>query len=209
MLIFKLLLLFNDSSVLDEKPLVRKLLWCTFNEISAKVGSFLLFKVILPCDAIWLQLTPFHKIPKIKSGIVPHMLVDVLTKFGSDWDIFYLFMTSFIYSLFTTFFADQLWASSSLVVADHQSSNYYYFWITNSFHTNGPSLESYDVAVYGFLCSRDFTYTNFADISIFYINFRILRGIWHVWSARMVIIYIKSNNLPFLGTKQVWAGAKQ
>ena len=60
-----------------------------------------------------------------------------------------------------------------------------------------PSLESYDVAVYGFLCFRHFTCSNFADISIFYPNFRILRVFWHVWSARKVIIFLKSINLPF------------
>ena len=32
-----------------------------------------------------------------------------------------------VHPFFTTFFADQLWASSFLVVSDHQSSNFYYF----------------------------------------------------------------------------------
>ena len=51
----------------------------------------------------------------------------------------------------TTFFADQPWASSSVVVSDHQSSNCYYFWTTHPSHINDPLLKSY-VAV----CSLTF-----------------------------------------------------
>ena len=67
--------------------------------------------------------------------------------FGTDWAIFYLFMTSNVH----TFFADQPFASSSLVVSDHQSWNCYYFWTTHPFHINDPSLESYVVAVCSFM----------------------------------------------------------
>ena len=112
------------------------------------------FAVISGNFALSRHLTAFLKIPRIKSGIVPHMLVYVLMKFGSDWAIFYLFMTSNVHPFFTTFFADQPWASSSLVVSDHWSSNCYYFSTTHPFHINDPSLESYDVAFYGFLCFR-------------------------------------------------------
>ena len=101
----------------------------------------------MPSYVIRRHLTPFHKNPQIKLGLAPRMLVHVLTKFGSDWAIFYLFMTSNVHFCFTTFFADQSWASSSFVASDNQSSKCYYFWTTHSFHINDLSLERYDVAV--------------------------------------------------------------
>ena len=94
------------------------------------------------CGMIRRHLMPFHKMSKFKSGIAPHVMVHILTKFGSDWAIFYLFISSNVHSFF----------SSSLVVSDHQSLNCYNFWTTYSFYINDPSLESYDVAAYGFLC---------------------------------------------------------
>ena len=85
---------------------------------------------------------------------VLHMLVHLLTKFDSDLAIFYLSMTSNIQHFFTTFFSDHLPVSSSLFVSDHKSSNCYYFWTTHPFHKNDLSLESFDVAVFGFVCFR-------------------------------------------------------
>ena len=87
----------------------------------AVVSSFSVISGIFTLWRLRRHLTPFHKIPKIKSGIVSDMLLHDLTKCGSDWAIFYLFMTSNVHRFFTTFFADQSWASSSLVVSDYQS----------------------------------------------------------------------------------------
>ena len=58
----------------------------------------------MPCDVIRRYLTAFHKMFKIKSGIVPHMLVHLQAKFGSVWATFYLFMTSNVHPFFTTIF---------------------------------------------------------------------------------------------------------
>ena len=58
----------------------------------------------MPCDVIRRYLTAFHKMFKIKSEIVSHMLVHLQAKFGSVWANFYLFMTSNVHPFFTTIF---------------------------------------------------------------------------------------------------------
>ena len=54
------------------------------------------------CGMIQRHLMPFHKMSKFKSGMVPHVMVHILTKFGSDWAIFYLFISSNVHSFFSS-----------------------------------------------------------------------------------------------------------
>ena len=64
------------------------------------------FSVILGNFSLWHHwryLTPFHNMPKFKPGIIPHVLMHVLTKLGRDWAMFFLFMTSNVNPFFHIF----------------------------------------------------------------------------------------------------------
>ena len=158
------------------------------------------FSVISGNFALCRHSTSFDAIPqdvKIKSGIVPHMLVHVLTKFRSNWAIFYQCMTSIVHPFFTIFFVDQLCASSYLVVSGPKSSNNYFFWITHPFHINDPSLESYDVAVYGFLyfrCLYQAMHVSIRQTFMYTWSAYLLTNLWHCCSFISSILFLQTTS---------------